>query len=94
MLVLVDGSWYIVRYVCFESAALIIPFQLDANKQLSLGVGGDFIVLFEGLNKVVGMSVTSGFNSKVIHYYGEGDGTPNMPPQSRGELHWEVAGLD
>ena len=54
--------------MCVKSAALVVPFQLDANKYLSLGVGGDFIVLFESVNKVVGVSVTSEFNSKVIHY--------------------------
>ena len=68
MLVLVEGSWYLVRYVCVQSAALMVPFQLDANKSLSSGVDGDLVVLFDSLNKVVGMSVTSEFNSKVIHY--------------------------
>ena len=68
MLVLVEGSWSGVRYVCVQSAALMVPFQLDTNKYMSSGVYVDLIFLFDILNKVVGVSVTSEFNSKVIRY--------------------------
>ena len=32
MLVIVEVSWYVVRYVCVQSAALRVSFQLGANE--------------------------------------------------------------
>ena len=47
---------------------LIVPFQFDSYKNLFFPVHHDFIVLFEGVNQVIGVCVFDKVDPKVINY--------------------------
>ena len=52
----------------------IITFQVNACKNISLPIFQDFIMLFEDLEKVVGIFLTHIFNSKDINNKAKLDG--------------------
>ena len=84
---LVEGFWNVVWNVCVKCALVVVPFELDANKQLPFPIDCDFVVFLEGCDKMLRMSVTCEFDAEIVHDKSEGDGTPCMLPQSRSKLN-------
>ena len=84
---LVEGVWNVVWNVCVNCAFVVAPLELGAHKQLSFPVDCDFVVLFEGCDKMLRVSVTCEFDAEIIYDKSKGDGTPCMLPQSRSKLN-------
>ena len=61
----------------------VIPLDIDADVQITLPVLSYIIMFFEGILKVVGMSVTYVFDTKVVDNYAEEDRAPFVDPKNR-----------
>jgi hypothetical protein len=59
---------------------------VDATIELTFPVDIDLVILFESMLEVFGMRQADGFNPKIVHHEAEGDGAPNMTPQTTGVL--------
>ena len=75
---------------------LMVPLELDSdNKQVSLPVNGDFVVLFECVNQMFGVLLSNklDLDPKIINYLHKSDWAPHVAPQSRRKLALVVASL-
>ena len=61
---------------------VVVPLELDIYKQFSFPVNRDFVVLLEGFDEMVGVSVTCELDSKIVNDESKGDRTPCVPPKS------------
>ena len=91
MLKPVEGFWYVVWNMCVKCALVIVPPELDTYKQFSFPVNCDAVVLLEGFDEVVGVSVTCELDSKVVNGKSEGDRAPCAPPKSRLKLNMIIS---
>ena len=80
VLVFVEGSFCEAWNVGIQGAILVVPFELDPNKELAFPVDGHIVVLFQCRYVMVGMAVASELDAEVIYYQGKGDWAPNMSP--------------
>ena len=65
-----------------ECALVVVPLELDTHKQFSFPVNCDFVVILEGFDEMVGVSVTCEFDAKVVNNKSKCDRAPCMPPKS------------
>ena len=68
MLVFVEGLFDESWHMGVEDAVVVVPFELDADVELPFPVDCDVVPLFEGLNKMVSVSVTFHFDAEIVHY--------------------------
>ena len=61
----------------------VVPIGIDTSVQVILPVFSDIIVFFESILKVVGMSVSDIFNTKVVDDDAEEYGAPFLAPKTR-----------
>ena len=53
---------------------------------MTLPVNVNLVILLESMFEVFGMGQADGFYPKIVHHKAEGDGAPNMMPETRGVL--------
>ena len=63
-----------------QGALVIVPLEFDAYKELFFPVDRDVIVIFECGDKMVSVIVAFNFDSKVVNYQGEEDGSTQILP--------------
>ena len=68
MLEFVECSICVAWYVSVESAILVVTLELDAHVQFPFPIDGYVVVLFQGVDQVIGVHIACELNSKIIHY--------------------------
>ena len=71
MVVFVECCWYVVRHEQIHGAVCIVPLDGDAAIQFTFPIGGQFVVFFEGVEKVINMLFADIFYAKVVDDEGE-----------------------
>ena len=59
----------------------VVPGEVDACVEVALSVFGEVVEFLDGVSEVVSVVVANVFDSEVVYYEGEHDGSPFVPPE-------------
>ena len=60
----------------------VVPGEVDACVEVALPVFGEVVEFFDGVSEVVSVVVANVFDSEVVYYEGEHDGSPPVSPET------------
>ena len=66
-------------------ALVVFPLEVDPRIQVAFIVYCYVVVLFDGVEQVIGVALSYVLDVKIVEYKGENDCPPLVAPQSRGD---------
>ena len=69
-------------------ALVVVPLEFDPCVQVAFLVDCYAVVLFDGVEQVIGVALAYILNAKIIRFKDENYWLPLVAPQARGDDHW------
>ena len=83
------GCQYFLAYI--QVLILIIPIQLKTTIVVSFQINSDFVVLFQGVNQMISISLCVVLDAKVIHTQAKKSLSGLVFPHSNWMWNWVVS---
>ena len=90
MVEFVEGSAGVAIHGDLDIAFIVLPVEVHADVKFTFPVGGDFIMVFDGVDEVVGVVAGEVLDAEVVDAEGEGGFACLVSPEHWCVLHWFV----